>query len=175
MHRSPSLILIAMAWVASPLSFPCMWQVSDGSSHAALEDCGIMHRILKDLSMSWCAGYFTWNMLQKVWPHSSPWNKGWLLLHGVQIAGPLNHFLLQVWACSSSLQMPLWLLEHNYQRTNTLNDNRGLTSEKRGEGNSLYWLGHHTGRWRLQENKTGVTGRYTSLYILTAIYTMSNS
>ena len=68
-----------------------------------------------------------------------------------------------------------YLLEHNYQRTNTLNDNHRLTSEKRGKGNSLYWLGHHTGRWRLQENKTGVTGRYTSLYILTAIYKMSNS
>ena len=30
------------------------------------------------------------------------------------------------------------VLEHIYQKTNTLNDNCRLTSEKRGEGNSLY-------------------------------------
>ena len=46
------------------------------------------------------------------------------------------------------------MLEHNYQRANTLNDmSRAYKRKRKGESKSLLTRAH-TDRWRLQENKT---------------------
>ena len=48
----------------------------------------------------------------------------------------------------------MWVLEHNYQRANALNDMLWAYKRK-GEGERRSLLTRaHTGRWRLQENKT---------------------
>ena len=58
-----------------------------------------------------------------------------------------------------SMQRVIWVFPvgfssvrtHNYQ---TKSQASWAYIRTRGGWNSLYWQGHHTGRWRLQENKT---------------------